>query len=1018
MHRSTLLLALTFLAACGGEEPEPVVASQTYALSALYDSSLRVPRCSSVSSVCDSGTLLAGRGSMGPELNAPNTLQSSCADGTGGTYRSDESLEKLTVRTLDGSPMAPGKQVRLEAVVWAYAAYTSDKLDLYYAANASSPTWTFLTTLTPTGPGSQVLSVTYTLPAGPLQAVRGRFRYGGAAAPCGAIAYTDHDDLAFPVGTAAPDTQPPTVSLTSPAPGASVAQVIAMSASASDDRGVVRVDFFGDGVLVGSDAAAPFSFSWSTSAGAHTLQAKAYDAAGNEGSSTSVSVQARPAPSVTILQPVANAIVAAPLRVVASASGESAISQVQFLVGTTVWVTDTTAPYEAELTNLGGTIPLTVRAFDVLGNTADATLTVRVDGSKPQVAVLTPAHASLISGTREVTANAIDDVQVQRVEFFANDVLIGTDTSEPWGVSWDTRGTPNGTVSVRARAYDTFERFADSTVLVTVFNDEIPPTVQLTAPTAGQVLSGSFTLQATATDNSSVSSVEFYVDAVLVGTDSSAPYSLVYNTKAVGNGPHTVTARATDSKGNSAAHDVQVTVDNDVTPPSVALSAPTAGAVLEGNVNVAALASDDRGVTRIEFRVNGVLMMVDSAAPYAFTWYTAQESNGTKSLTARAYDAAGNATTSAAVSVTLNNDKTHPVVSIPSPAPNSWVTGTVQVSATATDDRGVVRVELYADDVKMATQYAPPYGFTWETAGLSAGSHMLYAVAYDAAGNSGGVTQYVTVVIPNAPPEVSLLTPLEGESVSGLVTLSANATDDVSVLRVEFLVDGAIVGGATSNPWSFPWDSTTVANGVYSVSARAWDGSGNSTTSAAVSITVDNGAPPPPPPTLKEASYDASLGVPACAEQGDSCSSGQLLVGRGPLGPELNAPNTLAGACQDGTYGSLYSDESIERVKVQTQEGPLLSAGKLALVTVDVYSFGSSDVLDLYHAPDASNPTWTLVSSTPAPGNGHLSFTSTLTLPEGPRQALRASFRYKGVESPCTSGGYDDHDDLVFTVAP
>jgi leucyl aminopeptidase len=166
---------------------------------ASYDAMMAAPKCANVNAVCDSGTLINGRANLGPEVNKPNTINSSCQDGTRGAYHSDESLDKLRVSTVDGTPFQAGKQVRIEATVWAYASYTSDKLDLYYTANANSPAWTFLGTFAPTKGGSQVLSATYTLPAGALQAVRGRFRYGGTAGSCGTGSYDDHDDLIFAV---------------------------------------------------------------------------------------------------------------------------------------------------------------------------------------------------------------------------------------------------------------------------------------------------------------------------------------------------------------------------------------------------------------------------------------------------------------------------------------------------------------------------------------------------------------------------------------------------------------------------------------------------------------------------------------------------------------------------------------------------------------------------------------------------------------------------------------------------
>jgi hypothetical protein len=260
---------------------------------AAFDPVLQAPRCSAVGPSCDSGVLLNGRDGKGPEPNQPNTINDSCADGTSGTYHSDESNDRLRVATLDGTPLAAGKVVQVTATVWAWTTPAQDKLDLYYAANADSPSWTFITTLTPTAAGAQAMSATYTLPAGTLQAVRARFRYQGSAAACGTGAYDDHDDLVFAVGAPAADTTPPTTSITAPAGGATVSGAVNVTASASDNVGVTRVEFYLDGALQSTDTTAPYAWSWnsaSTPNGGHSLQSRAYDAAGNVGSSALVNV--------------------------------------------------------------------------------------------------------------------------------------------------------------------------------------------------------------------------------------------------------------------------------------------------------------------------------------------------------------------------------------------------------------------------------------------------------------------------------------------------------------------------------------------------------------------------------------------------------------------------------------------------------------------------------------------------------------------------------------------------------
>jgi leucyl aminopeptidase len=167
---------------------------------AVYDAALRAPRCAVVGSSCDSGpSLLLGRDGRGPEPNQPNTILASCADGTSGTYHADESNDRLKVSTVDGTSFAAGKTVRIEATVWAWSTPSADRLDLYYAANAASPVWTLVSTLTPAVGGAQTLSATYTLPAGSLQAVRAQFRYLGSATPCASGSYSDRDDLVFAV---------------------------------------------------------------------------------------------------------------------------------------------------------------------------------------------------------------------------------------------------------------------------------------------------------------------------------------------------------------------------------------------------------------------------------------------------------------------------------------------------------------------------------------------------------------------------------------------------------------------------------------------------------------------------------------------------------------------------------------------------------------------------------------------------------------------------------------------------
>jgi len=90
-------------------------------------------------------------------------------------------------------------------------------------------------------------------------------------------------------------------------------------------------------------------------------------------------------------------------------------------------------------------------------------------------------------------------------------------------------------------------------------------------------------------------------------------------------------------------------------------------------------------------------------------------------------------------------------------------------------------------------------------------------------------------------PTASITTPANGAGVSGNVNVSATASDDVGVDRVEFLLDGTLLGSDASAPYSIVWNATTASNGAHTLQARAYDLADNVGTSAQVNVTVSGG---------------------------------------------------------------------------------------------------------------------------------------------------------------------------------
>jgi len=193
-----------------------------------------------------------------------------------------------------------------------------------------------------------------------------------------------------------------------------------------------------------------------------------------------------------------------------------------------------------------------------------------------------------------------------------------------------------------------------------------------------------------------------------------------------------------------------------------------------------------------------------------------------------------------------NGDTVPPTAAITSPASGATLTGTVTVTATASDDVGVTRVELAVDGATVTSDASAPFSFTLDTTTLGNGAHSLSVKAFDAA-NNAGTSASVAVSVSNGgggdtvPPTASITSPASGATLTGTITVTANASDNVGVTRVELAVDGAAVASDASAPFSFALDTTTLGNGAHSLSVKAFDAANNAGTSVAVAVNVSNG---------------------------------------------------------------------------------------------------------------------------------------------------------------------------------
>jgi len=187
------------------------------------------------------------------------------------------------------------------------------------------------------------------------------------------------------------------------------------------------------------------------------------------------------------------------------------------------------------------------------------------------------------------------------------------------------------------------------------------------------------------------------------------------------------------------------TATQDTEPPIVSIVDPLGGATINGLVPVDIDTSDNVGVARTELWVNNTSVAVDTSSPFAFSWDSSGTANGAANVVVRAYDAAGNMSSSN-ISVDVQNtvpapvtDTTAPVVKIVNPVAGN-VSGTITISVSASDDSGAsgITLSIYIDGALKATGTGSTLSTSWNTRSKSvkAGSHTIQAVAKDAAGNT------------------------------------------------------------------------------------------------------------------------------------------------------------------------------------------------------------------------------------------------------------------------------------------
>jgi hypothetical protein len=412
--------------------------------------------------------------------------------------------------------------------------------------------------------------------------------------------------------------------------------------------------------------------------------------------------------------------------------------------------------------------------------------TIALTGVTNSQRFVAPATLSL-GATVAANGNAISKVQ-----FLNGSTVLGEATATPY--EFVSGNLSAGNYDLRARVLYGAAQSVDS-VAMSVAVTNPPPVLVLSVPTPteGHVAPATVELTAGLTANgNTITKVEFFNGATLLGEDTTIPYS--YTWSSVGAGSFSLKARAHYDGGQ--------TVDSDLAALNVRFPAPTlvlsvpaakgltapASVTLEATVN-----ANGNAITKVQFLNGATLLGEDTTLPYSYTWSSVAA--GSFNLSARVFYGAGESVSSDLVPLTVINPPPTIALTAPVPAEGLVAPATLELSA-AVDSKGntIAKVEFFDGATLLGEDTTLPYSYTLSSAG--AGSCHLMARVTDTDGRTAD-SDVIEVVISSLP------APWKAIEVGDTLAGSAQLTNGV------FEVKGSGKLGGTTDAYSFVYQPMT-----------------------------------------------------------------------------------------------------------------------------------------------------------------------------------------------------------------
>jgi len=480
------------------------------------------------------------------------------------------------------------------------------------------------------------------------------------------------------------------------------------------------------------------------------------------------------------------------------------------------------------------------------------------DSIPPTLTITFPPDQAILSDTVLVSAYAFDNVELGMVTVYLNDSAIISSKDAPYEYTWITTGySEDEQHTIWAKAEDLAGNLTQTNpIRVVVDNlDNINPTGTLIFPYTNQTISGEITIIVEANDNEEVAFVNVYIDGDTVATLTESPYTYNWNTSdEVDDINYTIHVHIQDITGNQITlGPISVLIDNyeadDNIPPTGTIIHPPSAATVSETIVIQVSAYDNVEMGFVDFIIDGSFAGQDSVLPYEYQWNTTVEAEDAEHIiNVNLTDAVGNTTALFPVTVRVNNidepDVIPPNVVIYEPAANQTVSGMVNITAIASDDVSINRVEFYHNYELEFIVTSDPYQYPWNSTDAEDDSeHIWYVKAFDTSENHTQ-TQPIAIFVDNVddiPPTGFILYPYAGQTVSGIVQIQVSVSDNIGIEQVEYFIDGNSEETISEYPYTYNWYTESAAeDSIHVISITITDLGGNSTDVSPIAVLVNN----------------------------------------------------------------------------------------------------------------------------------------------------------------------------------